>query len=114
VRTKYFSNLPSKLLSWVRIQMGFNQGNDLKKVTGGRKRPHRKPRKREIGGYPVETKLSDKEIRIVERVYGGNVKIRLKYATFANVYNPKTKQYSRPSQEGIVNAILIEEQKSSK
>jgi small subunit ribosomal protein S8e len=133
--------------------MGFNQGNDLKKVTGGRKRPYRKPRKREIGGYPVETKLSDKEMRIVERVYGGNVKVRLKYATFANVYNPKTKQYlkarilgvvetpanselarrgiiikgaiiatelgkakvvSRPSQEGIVNAILIEEQKPSK
>jgi small subunit ribosomal protein S8e len=132
--------------------MGFYQGNDLKKISGGRKRPYRKPRKYEIGGYPIETKLYDRDVRVSEKVYGGNIKVRLKYVAFANIYNPKTKQsskvkilsvietpanrelarrgiitkgaiiatelgkakvVSRPSQEGVVNAILIEEVKSS-
>jgi len=132
--------------------MGFYQGNDLKKITGGRRGTNRKPRKYEIGGFPTETKLYDKDVRIFEKVYGGNTKVRLKYAAFANVYNPKTKQnskvkilnvietpankelarrgiiikgaiiatelgkakvISRPSQEGVVNAILIEDLKSS-
>ena len=132
--------------------MGVYQGNDLRKITGGLKRRHRKPRKYEIGGYPIETKLGSSDVRIVERAYGGNIKVRLKYATFANVFNPNTKQWSkvrilevietpsnreyarrgiivkgaiinteigkakvisRPSQDGVINAILIEEAKKS-
>ncbi len=127
--------------------MGIYQGNDLKKITGGKKRPHRKPRKYEMGGYPVNTMLSDKEIRESDRVFGGNTKVRLKYAVFANVVDPETKSTkkvrilrvlevpsnpqlarrgiitkgaiiltelgkakvtSRPSQDGVVNAVLIE------
>ncbi|MEL9939834.1 MAG: 30S ribosomal protein S8e [Ignisphaera sp.] len=130
--------------------MGFYQGNDLKKITGGLKRRHRKPRKYEIGSYPIETKVGQSDVRVVERVYGGNFKVRLKYAAFANVYNPSEKKFvkariievvetpanrelarrgiivkgsiinteigkakviSRPSQEGTVNAVLIEETK---
>ncbi|MEM1694864.1 MAG: 30S ribosomal protein S8e, partial [Ignisphaera sp.] len=80
--------------------------------------------------------------------YGGNTKVRLRYAVYANVFNPKTGQFtkaritavvetpanreyarrgiivkgtviqteigrarvvSRPSQDGVVNAVLIEE-----
>jgi small subunit ribosomal protein S8e len=132
--------------------MGVYQGNDLKKITGGKKRPHRKPRKYEMGGYPTETKVAEKDYRVIDRVFGGNVKVRLKYAAYANVYNPKTKQWSktriisvvetpanrelarrgiivkgaiiltelgkakvvsRPSQDGVINAILIEEVKQS-
>ncbi|MDK6027854.1 30S ribosomal protein S8e [Ignisphaera sp. 4213-co] len=132
--------------------MGFYQGNDLRKISGGLKRKHRKPRKHEIGSYPTETRLSQADVRVIERVYGGNTKIRLKYVAFANVYNPNTKQYtktrilgvvetpanrelarrgiivkgaiintevgkakviSRPSQDGVVNAVLIEEAKKS-
>jgi small subunit ribosomal protein S8e len=130
--------------------MGVYQGNDLKKITGGKKRAHRKPRKYEIGSYPTETKVAEKDYRIIDRVFGGNIKVRLKYATYANVYNPKAKQWSktriigvvetpanrelarrgivvkgaiiltelgkakvvsRPSQDGVINAILIEEVK---
>lgn len=128
--------------------MGVFQGGDLRKISGGRKHRLRKPRKYEIGSYPIETKLSSKDVRSVERVYGGNTKVRLRYAVYANVLNPKTGQFtkaritavvetpanreyarrgiivkgtviqteigrarvvSRPSQDGVVNAILIEE-----
>lgn len=128
--------------------MGVFQGNDLKKVSGGRKHRHRKPRKFELGGYPTETKLYSKDVRSIERVFGGGTKVRLRYAAYANVLNPKTGQFtraritgivetpanreyarrgivvrgaviqteigrarvvSRPSQDGVVNAILIEE-----
>ena len=63
--------------------------NDLKKISGGIKRPHRKRRKYELGDFPTETSVDIKEKRVVKRVRGGNIKIRLKYATYANVYNPK-------------------------
>ncbi len=72
--------------------MGVYQGNDLKKITGGKKRRHRKPRKYEMGSYPTETKLSDKDERRLDRVFGGNYKVRLKYAAYANVVDPETKE----------------------
>jgi len=75
--------------------MSVYQGNDLRKITGGRKRPHRKPRKYELGSYPTETELSENDVREVERVFGGNTKIRLKYAASANVYDPKSKKWSK-------------------
>jgi len=75
--------------------MSVYQGNDLRKITGGRKRRHRKPRKYELGSYPTETELSESDVREVERVFGGNVKIRLKYAAFANVYDPKSNKWSK-------------------
>ncbi len=128
--------------------MGVFQGNDLKKISGGRRHRFKKPRKYEFGSYPTETKLSSTDVRSSERVYGGNTKVRLKYVAYANILNPKTGQFtkaritgiietpanreyarrgiivkgtiiqteigkakivSRPSQDGIVNAILIEE-----
>ncbi len=75
--------------------MGVYQGNDLKKITGGKKRPHRKPRKYELGSFPTETKLAERDEREVDRVFGGNVKVRLKYASYANVLDPKTNKWSK-------------------
>jgi len=69
--------------------MGIYQGNDLKKITGGRKRSHRKPRKYEMGNYPTDTKVSDRDVRELDRVFGGNHKVRLKYAAYANVIDPE-------------------------
>ncbi|HID80525.1 MAG TPA: 30S ribosomal protein S8e [Ignisphaera sp.] len=69
--------------------MGVYQGNDLRKISGGRKRPHRKPRKYEMGSYPTDTKVSDKDVRELDRVFGGNYKVRLKYAAYANVVDPE-------------------------
>ena len=67
------------------------QGNDLKKPSGGRKRPHRKIKpKALLGRPPTETKLSDVEERKIDRVRGGNKKVRLKKAVYANVIDPAT------------------------
>lgn len=70
--------------------MSYYQGNDFKKPSGGKKRPWRKKRKYELGGPFTETKLAEKEVRVVERVFGGNYKIKLKYAHYANVVDPET------------------------
>ncbi len=128
--------------------MGIYQGNDLKKPSGGRKRRHAKvKRKYWMGRYPTETKLGDTERRVHIRVRGGNYKIRLKVAAYANVIDPmekkaykarilrvletpanphyarrgiivkgaiietelgKARVTSRPGQDGVVNAVLLE------
>ncbi|MCS7385905.1 MAG: 30S ribosomal protein S8e [Candidatus Methanomethylicota archaeon] len=75
--------------------MSFYQGKDLRKPSGGRIRPHRKKRKFELGRPPTETLLGREEIRKVERVKGGNIKIRLKLSVFANVTDPETGKTQR-------------------
>ena len=82
--------------------MAIYQGNDFKKITGGRKRPHRDKRKYELGGYPTETTVSTKDVRNIERVYGGNRKVRLKYALYANILDPTAKQYKKAKILGVV------------
>lgn len=126
--------------------MAIYQGNDSKKITGGVRRPNRKKRKYELGGYPLLTKTGDKDVRIRERVMGGKIIVRAKTVSYANVYDPEAKTYkkvkiirvvenkanreyvrlgiitkgsvietevglaqvtSRPSRDGVVNAVLI-------
>ncbi len=130
--------------------MGVYHGNDLRKITGGKKRLHRKVKlKAHMGGYPTETILGDKPLVKVVRTKGGGLKVKLKKATTANVIipsqkitkkvaiikvvkNPASRDYtrrgiitrgaiieteiglarvvSRPGQDGVVNAVLIEEE----
>ena len=59
-----------------------------RKVTGGRKRPYRKVRKRELGSDFMPIKVGERELRIV-RAFGGNVKVRLLSDMYANVTVPK-------------------------
>ncbi len=70
--------------------MSYYQGNDLKKPTGGKKRPHRSKRKYELGRPSTETRLAETEVRKHVRVRGGNYKVRLKKAVYANVIDPET------------------------
>ncbi|MCS7140008.1 MAG: 30S ribosomal protein S8e [Candidatus Nezhaarchaeota archaeon] len=65
-------------------------GRDLRKPTGGKIRPHRKKRKYEMGGDPIETTVAESERRIIRRVMGGNCKVSLKHAVYANVLDPET------------------------
>lgn len=58
-----------------------------RKKTGGRRRIWRKKRKYERGGIPTETILGETRLK-VERVKGGNIKIRLLRAEYANLYIP--------------------------
>ena len=129
--------------------MGIFQGRDLKKPSGGRKRPHRKTKPKALMGRPpTETTLGAEELRRRIRVRGGNYKVRLVKALYANVTipsqgitkrvrilrvveNPVNQDYSRrgvitrgaiidtelgrarvtsrPGQDGVINALLLEE-----
>jgi small subunit ribosomal protein S8e len=70
--------------------LGVWQGRDLRKPTGGRMRPHRGKRRREIGSHPTETVAGEVERRVSSRVRGGGVKVRLKAASYVNVSIPST------------------------
>ena len=122
------------------------QGESIRKVTGGRRRPAQMKRRAEIGLAPADTHLGEDRTRII-RTYGGNEKVRALRASVANVTNPKngeTKKVkietvekntanpnyvrrnlltkgavikteigparitSRPGQDGIINAVLLE------
>jgi small subunit ribosomal protein S8e len=128
--------------------MGVYQGSDTRKITGGLKGTYRHKRKYEIGSPPTETRLSDNDIREKERTLGGEYKLKLKYALYANVFNknngtakkakilsvletPANREYarrgiivkgskirtelgialvtSRPGQDGVINAILVQQ-----
>ena len=83
--------------------MAIYQGNDLRKITGGIKRRHRDKRKFELGSPPTETKLSAERHEVKkERVMGGNFKVRVTYAMYANVLDPQTKK----SQKAKILAVL--------
>jgi small subunit ribosomal protein S8e len=126
----------------------FYKGSDLRKPTGGKKRKVRKTKKKALGGGPPQIpKLGENDVRHVERVRGGNVKVRAREVRYANVYVPKERKNvkskilsivstpanpdfarrnfivkgaiiqtevgkavvtSRPGQDGVVNAVLIE------
>ena len=71
--------------------MSYYQGNDLKKPSGGKKRRHRKvKRKYELGRPPAETTLAHSDVRKIQRVRGGNIKVKLRRAAYANVTDPET------------------------
>ncbi|USS41388.1 30S ribosomal protein S8e [Thermococcus aggregans] len=91
--------------------MAIWQGRSLKKPSGGRIILARKKRKRELGREPAFTRVvEDKEERKIIRTYGGNRKVRLVKAVYANVFengkgrkvrilsvveNPANRQYVR-------------------
>ncbi|NJE84714.1 30S ribosomal protein S8e [Thermococcus sp. CX2] len=91
--------------------MAIWQGRSLKKPSGGRIILARKKRKRELGREPAFTRVAEKkEKKKIIRTYGGNRKVRLIEALYANVFdggkgkkvkilnvveNPANRQYVR-------------------
>jgi small subunit ribosomal protein S8e len=70
------------------------QGESIRKVTGGRRRPAAMKRRADIGGAPTDTHLGETRTRIV-RTYGGNhvvVALRANYANVTNLKNGETKK----------------------
>ncbi len=63
----------------------------LKKKTGGSVNPHRKHKKYEKGSNPTFTKVGIEEKRKIVRVRGGNIKVRLVKAAYANVLTKEGK-----------------------
>ncbi|MGB9674606.1 MAG: 30S ribosomal protein S8e [Nanopusillaceae archaeon] len=80
-----------------RIGLSVYQGRDLRKENGKIKTPNSKKRKHNYGRFPTLTRKSEKndELRYKIRTKGGNIKIRLKEALYANVLNPETKEIKR-------------------
>ena len=65
------------------------QGRDNKKPSGGkRRRPYKVKRKHELGRYPTEPRVSEKNVVVRQRVRGGNHKLRVKRARSAVVVDP--------------------------
>ncbi|MDN5358666.1 MAG: small subunit ribosomal protein S8e [Candidatus Diapherotrites archaeon] len=67
-------------------------GKSRRLFTGGLRRTlrARMKRKYEMGRITVHTVLADEEERKVIRVRGGNYKVRVRKAAYANVADPKT------------------------
>jgi small subunit ribosomal protein S8e len=126
----------------------WQRGLEGRTPSGARMRPARKKKKRELGSEPTYTKIGEEKRKIVD-AFGGNIKVRLYQAAFANVFDPEKKEAkkvrildvvenpsnidfvrrkivtkgaiikteiglakvtSRPSQDGVVNAVLIKKQ----
>jgi small subunit ribosomal protein S8e len=64
------------------------QGESVRKISGGRRRPAAMKRRAEIGLAPADTHIGEDRRRII-RTYGGNDKVRALRAEFANVTNLK-------------------------
>jgi small subunit ribosomal protein S8e len=102
--------------------MAIWQGRSLKKPSGGRIVLARKKRKYELGREPAFTKVGeDREKKKLIRTYGGNRKVRLIEALYANVFengkgkkvkilgvveNPANRQYVR--RDIITKGAIIE------
>ena len=85
--------------------MGIYQGRSRRKKAGGKYIKSRGKRKYEMGREPVFTKIGEEKKKII-RVMGGNRKIKLKSALYANISTP----------EGIkkVKILNVEENKANK
>jgi small subunit ribosomal protein S8e len=62
------------------------QGESVRKVTGGRRRPAQGKRRFEVGLAPADTHLGENRAKII-RTTGGNTKVRSMRAEYANVTN---------------------------
>jgi small subunit ribosomal protein S8e len=74
------------------------QGESVRKVTGGRRRPAQKKRRAEIGRAPADTHIGEDRRRII-RTFGGNDLVIALRASYANVTNPK---------DGVTKKVKIE------
>jgi len=76
------------------------QGESVRKVTGGRRRPAQMKRRAEIGGAPTETHIGETRTRIV-RTFGGNRLMIALRANYANVTNPRNGETKRVKIETV-------------
>lgn len=74
--------------------MAIWQGRSKRKPSGGILRSHRKKRKFEIGREKIETTIGKEKHKKI-RIKGGNQKIRIMVAEYANVIDKKTNKTIR-------------------
>ncbi len=71
------------------------QGLSKRRISGGRYHLYRKKKLRELGGYPVETRIGPEDKRKAQRIRGGKMKYRLILAHTVNVLDPRTGEAKR-------------------
>jgi small subunit ribosomal protein S8e len=87
--------------------MAIWQGESVRKPSGGRRRPSRGKKKREIGREVVLTEIG-KDRHVVLRTRGGNSKTRIYRAETVNVTDPATGKTTRAEIKNVVeNAANI-------
>ena len=69
--------------------MALWQGRSKRKPTGGRYRPLRKKRRREVSREQQSTSIGTRRVKLY-RTKGGNRKVRVLKAEYANVLDPRT------------------------
>jgi len=83
--------------------MGISQLRPNRKPTGSRYTAYRKQRLNELAKKPSLTKLEERRSRTV-RVLGANTKSKLLSTDVANVFDPKSKKYSKVKIKTIVES----------
>ncbi len=68
--------------------MAIWQWRSKRKITGGRYKKFRDKRKRELGREPALTRIGARKLKI-QRVMGGNIKLKLLADEYVNVWIPK-------------------------
>ncbi len=76
------------------------QGESIRKVTGGRRRPAQGKRRFEIGLAPADTHIGEERSKIV-RIMGGKTKVRAMRAQYANVTNLSNGQTKKVKIENV-------------
>ena len=76
------------------------QGESVRKVTGGRRRPAAMKRRAEIGLAPADTHIGEDRRKVI-RTYGGNDKVRALKASVANVTDPKNGETTKVKIEKV-------------
>jgi small subunit ribosomal protein S8e len=71
-----------------------HKGQTNRKATGGRYIAHRGKRKFEIGHAPTHTSIAKQKLKKI-RTKGGSEKVRVLTAEIANVFDPKTKKFTK-------------------
>jgi small subunit ribosomal protein S8e len=74
--------------------MAVTQTRPKRKLSGSRYKDYRKKKLYEIGSNPSFTKVAPKQIDR-KRVVGGHIKFAALGMNTANLYDPKTKKYSK-------------------
>ncbi len=77
------------------------QHRSKRKETGSRYKSYRSKRKFEMAGAPALTKLAERKLK-VKRTIGGNSKQSLLNISVVNVFDPKSKKYSRAKVKTIL------------
>jgi small subunit ribosomal protein S8e len=81
--------------------MALTSHRSKRKASGGRYKDYRKKRVFEIRNKPILTKIAERRVKILRGV-GGFIRKKLLSVKEVNVYDPKTKKYSKEEIKSVL------------